>query len=400
MQPQTLCGGSTLPCSSSYKGELGPPNVLTCSDREVVVGVEVVYAEPVEMAGGSDPGYAVATYDGLQDGAPRDGPQSPRSIWIPGAVYGISKVFCANAEKVAGGDNAPTKVLHATVVAPDDAKSARLLAEPGAWAFNGASPAYSRAGTAQIIFSYRPFTADSTAAQEMTTAPYPSTLAPGSVPTGATVGCLGGALFVGGLVWRPTAAAAPELGGLSVVCVDYADVFATPDSNKVACCMGKGGHCAQDGYLPQTAKCDGLMRSFCGPLCADGSCANPVCACVGSPLAPDGLPQCFDSRCADNAGAYRLAGMPASACKNQSLSCAGWEKLGRGRYVAKGVAVPAGCAPPPFLAWLRKNPLVVVAILILVILLAFGLTALSRRQKRALRLPPGALPALPSLAQL
>ena len=188
-----------------------------------------------------------------------------------------------------------------------------------------------------------------------------------------------------------TAGFIPQLGALTVVCNDYAQIF---DQKNIKCCLGEASLCRN--YIPRSKKCDQKMTSHCGPLCAKGVCSDPVCACLGSPLASGA--QCFDSRCAGVPDAYKTAAMTPEACKGKNLTCKEWSALGHGKFVAPGVPIPSDCvAPSPTggtLAWLKNNALLLVAIIIFV-----SLIVMMVRQDR---LPSSSkvLPHLPPLSEL
>ena len=130
---------------------------------------------------------------------------------------------------------------------------------------------------------------------------------------------------------------------------------------KLKCCTGEteASDChwylgaGRGKYYPRTPLCDAFVRDQCRRLCGadkpDESCSDPRCGCVMSPLGDAGRPQCFDTRCADVAAAYRPAGgeRGADACKGLAPSCEEWRLLGNGRFLAHDAPAPVGCAPRP-----------------------------------------------------
>jgi hypothetical protein len=203
---------------------------------------------------------------------------------------------------------------------------------------------------------------------------------------------------------RPARPDDPHLRG-DVASGITGDVFLTPDDRKVACCLRKIYGCL-DGYYPQSKKCDDFMAKHCSPLCSGGACADPACNCLGSPLAADGVAQCFDARCVNKTQAYRTKAMSDdSKCPGKNLTCAEFAALGSRANVAQGVQLPTGCGGSPdqpgggIIDWLKKNPNWAVVFIVFVILLAFALmpSGGGSGSRRDPKLPPGALPPLPPL---
>lgn len=371
-------------CASSYSwkysGTTGSPlnAVATPSPASVIVGVEVYYTDASSNASG--------------------------------AVLGLSKIFCAAAENVFWGDNTSTTTVDFGFKPPEvpTAMKHGILQPPrGAYALDGFQIAYSVDGATRLACTYRTFAqgVDESARQLTDYFPENNTAA----ATTALVACCtkGQDLYLQALeeafttlpFVQPSFDFVARLGGLTIKCADYATFFQTiPSDKKIACCRGeKWFMCG--GYAPQTAKCDQTMATYCASLCTGGACADPVCGCLGSPLAGDAA--CFDARCADSPEAYRTADASA-ICRGKILTCAQWNALGRGRFVATGVAQPLGCDPPSgknkLWEWLKQNPLALgVMVLFLVLIVVIALESSQPNRKR---LPPGALPQLPALSEL
>lgn len=416
-----FCGGTTDNCSWRYSGSTGYPVRASASQSDVVVGVEVAYADPsqtppvapITPVGGS-PGCPPSEV--CRHGARVDPPPPP--IQVPGAVYGITKLYCADAEQVASGDNAPTSTVDTNLGVPTGTTgvlTGKLQAPTGAFALDGFQLYYGSDGATQIAASYRPFAHNQGTSTRSLTGFLPSQASKSSTSR-ILLGCYNsqGDLYLSGADQAETSSYmalsvggfTPQLGSLGLECTDYTDVFQMPDSKKVACCLGTGSGCWWGQYFPQTEKCDDIMMKYCRPLCSGGTCADPACGCLGSPLAADGVAQCFDARCADDTGAYRTRNMKQSDCKGKkSLTCKEWAALGGGTNVAKGVPLPSGCGGPPdtpsggIIEWLEKNPSWAVVFIVFVILLAFALmpSGGGGGARRVPKLPPGALPTLPPL---
>lgn len=424
------CGGTTDSCKWNYPGSTGMAVSGQAPQADVVVGVTVVYAapytttpsNPIIPVGGSP---ACVHNSNCAVGMDCVGgvcvtPAPP--VIIPGVVYGVTQLLCASAEKVASGSNTPTKTVDLSVKVPLGSKvlTATLSAASGAYALDGFSIAYSDDGATQLAATYRQFAHGVPAGSRTQTAYLPATATAGSLQ--ATIGCSSSSydLYLSGLgeaqsssSWSMSVAGfVPQVGALNVGCTDFSDVFQMPDKNMVACCKGGGHNCwwgPGKGYLPQTKACDAVMAQHCRPLCAGGSCTDPACNCLGSPLAADGTAQCFDAGCADDSSAYRTKSMYNDPkCPGKNLTCAEYAALGAAN-VAKGVVLPMGCGgspgPPPagggIFGWLKKNPIWAVVFVVFVILLAFALMPSSGGGSgKVPKLPPGALPKLPSLGEM
>lgn len=420
------CGGSSDSCRWTYPGATGfPASARVASQSDVVVGVEVAYAapsaprpvQPIEPVGGSPaclkdsecPPTEVCQQGVCVDLAP--------PVPIPGAVYGITKLYCADAVQVAMGANTPTATVPTSFDAPTGigVSTGTLSAPAGAYALDGFQIVFTSDGATQLAATYRRFAHDQNSRTRTVTAFLPSKPSPSSQSD--SVGCYRSSndLYLSGVDqaetqtgWSISAGGhMPQLGSLSLGCTDYTNVFQMPDAQKVACCLGRGGGCWWGGYTPQSKKCDDVMAKYCRPLCSGGTCADQACNCLGSPLAVDGVAQCFDTRCANNTGAYRTGVMSVdSQCPGKGLTCAELAALGGGAYVAVGVRPPTGCGGSPDepsgggLVWLEKNPIWAVVFVVFVILLAFALmpSGGGPRSRDGPKLPPGALPALPPLA--
>jgi len=407
------CGGS----SWSYPGPTGMAVNGQAGPADVVVGLEVYYYAPytppspfLDASLGGDSSCQASDGEVCYGG--RCGTPPPE---VPGAVLGVSKLLCAGAEQVAQGRNAPDPAktvdlgLTPPVVPHASVESATLAAPEGAYALDGARIVYSDGGATQLAASYRPFAQSVSERYRGLTGFLPSQASAVHTQT-ADIGCcpVGSDLYLWGLASARTEASPHSLppgfaalGALAVACQSYSDLFQMPGGKKLECCLGKRSWQCW-GYSPQSEKCDQALAAYCQPLCAGGVCADPVCSCLGSLVAADGVAQCFDSRCAGNPGAYKTAAMTAAACRGKSLSCEEWTALGK--YVAPGVPIPSGCtgpAPPSggsVAAWLEKNPLILAAIVVFLIIVAFA--AMYSPEEAAPKLPLGALPSLPPLSEL
>ena len=418
------CGNTADNCKWSYGGQTGFPSSAQAPQTDVVVGVEVAYVAPgtqpaltpLAPVGGSPEcltsGDCPYGHDCVNGACTQPAPP----IVVPGAVYGITKIYCADAAQVATGNNTATSTVATGISAPSGAKTGTLSAQRGAYALDGFQIVYTSEGATQVAASYRPFAHAQGSGSRALTAFLPAQATHSS--QSVTLGCYSGTadLYLSGLDEAETdsgwslsvgGGAPPQLGALSLGCTDYTDVFQMPDAQKVACCLGKGTGCWWGGYDPQSKKCDEIMAKYCRPLCAGGTCADPACNCLGSPLAADGVAQCFDARCANSTGAYRTKAMSNDPnCPGKNLTCAGFAALGSGAYVAQGVQPPTGCGGSPdppgggVVAWLKKDPIRAVVFIVFVILLAFALLpdGSGAGSRRVPKLPPGALPTLPPLA--
>jgi hypothetical protein len=381
-------------CVWDYPGETTVTHTAAASRTDVAVGVTIVYTEPYTQEGKSFPGVVV-----------------------------ITQLLCAAATAVAKGENTPTSTIgvadtggararmHTSMATGEGGVTLDLVASPGNYALDGFKIAHLPTGGAtQLAVTFRHFAHNEPAAGRASSRWYPYTATEGS--QNAEIGCSSSSsdLYLSDITWAGTDNTPTTIGHLRAGCTDYADAFQMPTAGMVACCKGGGENCwwgPGGGYYPQSAACDAVMSKYCPPLCSGGSCTDSACNCLGSPLAADGTAQCFDARCADNASAYRTAAMSKDPkCPGESLTCAEFAVLGPSG-VAKGAVLPSGCpgppAPPPsggILAWLQKNPTWAIIFVVFLILAAFALAPPSSGRGRSRKLPPGALPELPSLGEI
>ena len=349
----------SVPLHWSYPGPTGPPFGAKTSSTDVVVGFEVVYCD--------------ATTASL------------------GVVFGISKLLSAKVEKVAGGENTPTENIILNFTPPTaygpSLKRGVLQAPPGPYALDGLIVYYSAAGVAQIAGSYRQFAHGAGEATRKTTAFLPAD--PGwQITKKVELTCpdAGGDIYFQGLETALTKnkKSYQQLGSIMVGCTDFLDFFQMPPEKLVQCCRGEAsGECW--GRDAQSPICDQAMAAHCEPLCSNGVCVDPVCGCLGSPLASFGVAQCFDARCADNPAAYRTAQMAKTSCRGVNPNCAQWEALNNGVYASKNiVAPPAGCTSPPGgVPWLSNNML-----LIVIFILTLALVVATAQPHRIQGVPP------------
>ncbi|GFR88698.1 hypothetical protein ElyMa_002524600 [Elysia marginata] len=388
------CGGTAGKCKWQYPGRSTGYLVKTRAPRSaVVVAIEVAYTPPKIT--------------------PASGKSSPYQS--PGVVYGITSLFCTNALKVASGHNAPDTAVATNVRVPKGPKVRRrvLHSPPGAYALDGFELYYTSDGMSQISVSYRPFVNKQKGISGRAHT--------GFVPPQASkplehysLNCYNDQehLFLSGVdqvetspqTARQAKNFTPQLGGLGLNCTNYAGVFEKmPFSEKVACCVGIGPRCHWGEFYPQTEECDEVMSKHCLSQCQGGVCVDPVCGCLGSPLASDGKAQCFDARCADNPWAYHTHNMEQTDCKEKRLTCEEWAALKDGTSVALRAPPPPGCTgvpPGKSVDWLTKNLVWVVVLLVLVLLLALMVMPAENISRQRPQLPPGALPALPPLTSV
>ena len=421
------CNGSSNNCSWSYSGSTGIVVNGKAGPTDVVVGLEVYFYAPytyqappittIHSVSESFPNYKISN-DCLNHEVYQDGQcvVPPPPIKVPGAVLGVSKLLCANAEQVAQSNNTsdPTKTVDLNFIPPvvhhANVKSATLTAPSGAYAIDGVRIVYSDDGVTQLAASYRPFAQNISEHNRKLTEYLPSKASIFINTQMVDIGCYssGNDLYLWGLAEALTESSlpgfVPGLGMLTGVCLSYTDLFQMPDKKMIKCCLGETSQSCW-GYNPQSKKCDQDITTYCQPLCSDGVCIDHVCDCLGSPVT-DNSAQCFDSRCIGNSNAYKTMTMTDAVCEGKDISCKEWSALGNGKYVASKIPIPSGCtgpAPPPgenIITWLGKNPFVLVAIIVFLILITFIATSPSGERRTTPNLPLGTLPSLPPLSDL
>lgn len=374
--------------SSSPSGFGSPSLVSSCPPGQVLVGADVDYVSPSAGSGASGP--LVGIFDAFDPADPigpcrsnsdcvppqvcADGRcADPPPAWIPGAVQGISAFYCAGADAVhAGGAYLPARTP--TGVFPGGGATATFVC-PAGQALTGATAWVDDAGAVEQI-QFRCSGFDPEAPEGEKSPLYPAALMPMSTATPVAVSTSGPAntaLFANSVAQAP-----PDTGrairAFGLGCQDYKDEFDSSSARRLACCTGAASNpqfC--QGYAPQTGACDVFMAQFCAADCGPyGGCTHPQCGCLGSPV---GRPECYDSRCADTPAAYLTAPMAQqkASCPT-TVSCAIWQALDSGVYLAEKVTPPAGCAPPPA-PGTASNPIIIALVVGFILLLLIALVA-------------------------
>jgi hypothetical protein len=376
------CPGST---SATSYGSPGPAH--PCGRGQVLVGLDLYYTPPANVAGFH---AGAVDHDDVSFGGSLDTDGEPISVWIPGAVLGISAFYCASADSVFVGSAAPQRV--ATGYSPLAGERLATFLCPAGQALTGAT-AWVDPGTGnteQIRLQCTRFAAGTPAGASSPS--YPARRMPGSAAAPRALSTLGtppAALFANAIAqgWGGAGDADGPLRALGFGCEDYADEFDSSPARRLACCTGTAANpelC--QGFAGQTGDCDAFMAQFCATDCAPGGgCLHAACGCLGSPV---GRPECYDARCADTPGAYLTAQMVAQkpSCPT-TVTCPIWQALGDGRFLAKEIIPPAGCTPSPSF-WSKSVILLLVIAFIFLVFLA-GVIGRSGGAKRApMFMPP------------
>jgi hypothetical protein len=379
------CVGSSKPSAFGDPGQY-----TSCPAGSVLVGVDLAYDDPtngaragrIEQFGGhvADEGYHNNYYERFM---------SPPSEWQPGTVRGLAALYCASADAVAVAATGPPAATTKYPLLPALGGVATTFTCPAGQALTGGTAWVNGDGAEQIQFNCRMFAPN--APEGASSRMYPLARSPDSTAQEVVLSTLGAApavLFANGVAQGRKA---DVLANLGFGCQNYANAFDSSDTRKIACCAGTASNpqlCG--GFLPQSAVCDGYMVRHCADSCAGGSCLDPACGCLVSPV---GRPGCYDSRCADAPPAYRTTQMiqQAASCPT-SASCDVWQALGKGQHLSDRTPAPADCAPlGPTPGSALSDPKMIIAIfvmLILLVLLAGNLGGHSRPPPLMFMPPP------------
>lgn len=363
LEETMACTGSINPPTYGTPGEY-----YTCPAGAVLVGADLAYTSPLQASCSASAGTCSAGGAG--------------ATWQPGTVRGITAYYCASAAAAAGE---PPRAMTRTPLAPATDVAGATIATftcPAGQAFTGATAWIDgHQDTEQIQFNCSKFAPD--AAPGMLSSLYPSNLALGSSARPVKLSTLAGAptaLFNTAIAQAHNSAGV--LNSLGFGCQDYADELDTSAARQRACCAGTATNpqfCR--GFTPQSVTCDTYMAKYCAGNCTAGNCLDPVCGCLGSPVA---LPGCYDNRCADTPGAYRTALIGGQqVCP--AASCDIWQELGKGQYLAKETPAPSNCALP--LSLFSDTTIIVVLAFIILIMIA-GRLFNNREPPPALPIPP------------